>query len=64
MEEIRKQLVELLRKAVAFHSRDEYIPAKELKNLSDIWEQLRSAPGGEPGLIRVVMEGDVEKWAK
>lgn len=64
MEEIKKGLVELLRRAVKFRERDDYVPPKDLAVLVDVWEKLGGPVEDGPQEIKVVFEGGEESWAE
>lgn len=65
MEEIKAGLVELLRKAVQFRGRDDYVPPKDLAVLVDVWEKLSGPDEAGPQEVKVVFAGkELEVYAE
>lgn len=65
MEEIKAGLVELLRKAVQFRGRDDYVPPKDLAVLVDVWDKLGGHVEDGPQEIKVMFESpEMERWGE
>ena len=65
MEEIKAGLIELLRKAVRFRERDDFVPPKDLAVLVDVWEKLGGPVDDGPQEIKVVFDApEMERWGE
>lgn len=66
MDEIKEGLVDLLRRSVEFHRRDDYVGGRELAVLVGVWQSLggQGQPSAEGGVVRVELSSDVEEYAR